>query len=501
MLSSSLFAHGDERSQTAYRALPYNVQAEQSLLGAVLANNGLLHRISDAFSGECFYQPVHAAIYETIQGLRSKGLIATPVTLRQFFHNHEGLAALGGASYLAELASTSVGMSDVESYASTVYELWLKRNLISLGESVVERAYKESLDSPASSQIEEAEKELFRLAESGQTQKAFVPLSESLGEALRRAELAHKRNGSLSGIDTGFDDLNYMLGGLHDSDLLILAGRPSMGKTAFAINLAINACRSMYGSDVREGIKTPRSVGFFSLEMSSEQLAGRMMSMESGVNSSQMRSGGMSEDDFLKIVDANHALYKLPFYIDDTPALTISAVRSRCRRLKRRHNLSFVVVDYLQLLRGTAKSSEFSRVQEVSEITQGLKALAKELNIPVLALSQLSRTVESRDDKRPQLSDLRESGSIEQDADAVMFIYRDQYYVERREPPEHETEKYKKWQQDMERCRNLSEILIAKHRHGPIGKVKLSFDANTTKFGTPDQEWMARLRGDDDGGE
>ena len=498
-MSVSVLVSDEERNQTSYRTLPYNVQAEQSLLGAILTDNEAIHRVGDNFTSECFYEPAHTRIYDAILGLTRKNVVATPVTLRQFFENDEEFAASGGGgAYLIGLASGAIGVPNVESYASTVYELWLKRNLIRLGEDVAGRAYKESLDSPAATQIEEAEKELFRLAESGQTQRAFVPLVDSLSEALNRAKLAHKQNGALSGIDTGFDDMNYMLGGLHDSDLLILAGRPSMGKTAFAVNLAMNSCRSLYEIAQKNGDATPKSVGFFSLEMSAEQLAGRMMAMESGVNSSQMRTGGLSEDDFLKIVDANHSLYKLPFFIDDTPALSIAAVRSRCRRLKRRHNLGFLIVDYLQLLRGGSKASEANRVQEVSEITQGLKALAKELNIPVLALSQLSRTVESRDDKRPQLSDLRESGSIEQDADIVMFIYRDQYYVERREPPEHEAEKYKKWQEDMERCRDVTEILIAKHRHGPIGKVRLAFDSNTTKFRTPTDEWLAKMRQDDE---
>jgi replicative DNA helicase len=496
MSNIALLVKDDERKQEEYRTLPYNVQAEQSLLGALLTDNELAYRVGDSFRPDCFYEPAHGRIYEAILQFRNKGLIATPVTLRQYFDKDAALESAGGGAYLGRLASLAMGVVNIESYANTVYELWLKRSLIRLGEEIVNRAHEETIEEPAAKQIEQAEQALFKLAESGQSEKSFVALSDSLAEAIERAEKAHKRSGAVSGIDTGFDDLNYMLGGFHDSDLLILAGRPSMGKTALAINLALNACRNLVeaAGGLEQGNRSVLpSVGFFSLEMSAEQLAARMIAMESGVNSSRMRAGTLPDEEFMKIVDANRTLYRLPFFIDDTPALSIAAVRNRARRLKRRHNLALLVVDYLQLLRGTAKSSEANRVQEVSEITQGLKAVAKELNIPVIALSQLSRSVESREDKRPQLSDLRESGSIEQDADVVLFIYRDEYYVERRQPPEHETEKHKKWQEEMERCRNLSEVLIAKHRHGPIGKVMLAFDANTTKFGTPDREWIANI--------
>lgn len=470
-----------ERENGAYRTPPYNMQAEQALLGALLTNNDAVHRLPDNFAESCFYFPVHGRIYAAIKRFHDKGLVATPVTLKSFFEDDEGLKEAGGAAYLAELATLSAAIASVESYAADIYENSLKRHLIAISGDISSRAYASDMEDPAVAQIEDAERALYNIADAG-SEKSFVPLSASLAEAVARAEAAHKRDSSLSGIDTGFDDLNYMLGGFQDSDLVILAGRPSMGKTALAVNLAMNGCEALSKPGEEK-----KSVGFFSLEMSAEQLAARMMAMESGVNSARMRAGTLEDEEFLGLVEANKRLYSMPFFIDDTPALSVSAVRARARRLKRKHNLGLLVVDYLQLLRGTAKSSEANRVQEVSEITQGLKAVAKELHIPVIALSQLSRNVENREDKRPQLSDLRESGSIEQDADIVLFIFREEYYVERTMPADHETEKYQRWQENMERCKNIAEVIIAKHRHGPVGAVRLSFDPNTTKFGPADQ--------------
>ena len=405
-------------------------------------------------------------------------MIATPVTLKNHFDKDEALVSIGGAEYLARLAGLSAMVINIADYARTVYDLAVRRKLIEIGGDIVNDAFDKEIELTAAQQIEQAEQTLYTLASEGRSGSGFVMLKKSLKEAIDRAQLAYKHHGKVSGISSGFVDMDALLGGLQDSDLLILAGRPSMGKTALAINIALNACN--YLCEITKD-QAPKSVGFFSLEMSSEQLAARMLSMISKVNAAKLRTGNLTDDDFTHIVRANKEMQELPFFIDDTPALTISALRTRARRLKRKHNLGLLVIDYLQLVRGTTKAGEGNRVQEISEITQGLKAIAKELNIPVIALSQLSRAVEQREDKHPQLSDLRESGSIEQDSDIVMFIYRDEYYESRKEPrvgtPEHDA-----WQARMDEVMNISEVIIAKQRHGPIGAVKLYFDSNTTKF-------------------
>lgn len=466
-----------------YRELPHNIPAEQALLGVILTNNEMINRISEYLKADHFFEPVHRRIYEAIQLFVDRGNIATPVTLKNYFDDDPALAEHGGAEYLAKISGRSIAIINLEHYGRLVYDLAMRRNLINIGQDIVNDAYDSDIGSDSKSQIEGAEHQLFNLASEGAAESGYRHLKESLIEAINRADTAHKSDGTISGVATDFNGLDKLLGGLQNSDLLILAGRPSMGKTAFAINIAVNACKFMQDKNVetKEHDITP-SVGFFSLEMSSEQLAARMIAMESGVDSSSMRVGALSDEDFSKLVMANKNLYGLPFFIDDTPALSIGALRTRARRMKRKHNLSVLIVDYLQLLRGSAKSSEGNRVQEVSEITQGLKAIAKELNMPVIALSQLSRAVEQREDKRPQLSDLRESGSIEQDADVVMFIYREEYYEERKRPADSETEKMGAWQERMEECRNKTEIIIAKQRNGPIGTAKLFFNSNTTKF-------------------
>lgn len=464
-----------------YRSKPQNLQAEQALLGALLINNELINRTGDFLQEEHFCEPVHRRIFRTIRSFMDRGLVASPVTLKTHFEQDQSLSEIGGAEYLVRLAAGATSVINLESYARIIYDLFLRRTLIEVGEDIVNESYDSNNDTPAMKQLEHAEQRLFNLASSGHSETGFVPLNVSLSNAIAAAELAHKRDDKLSGIGTKFNDLDKLLGGLQRSDLLILAGRPSMGKTAFAINLAVNACKSLCERAQREGEEKLPSVGLFSLEMSSEQLAARMIAMESGVDSSRMRVGTLKDEEFVKIVEGNKNLYKLPLYLDDTPALSIAALRTRARRLHRKHNLSLLVVDYLQLLRGSSRQSEGSRVQEVSEITQGLKAVAKELNIPVIALSQLSRAVEQREDKRPQLSDLRESGSIEQDADVVMFIFREEYYVSRSMPQEG-SPKYAEWQEKMSRCHNITDIIIAKQRNGPIGTAKLYFNSNTTKF-------------------
>lgn len=470
--------------QVEYRLPPHNVMAEQAVIGAVLTNNEAINRIGDFLSPEHFYEPVHQRIYEAVIKLMDRGIIASPITLKNYFDKDEALKEVGGAEYLGRLAALAVTVLNVQSYARTVYDLAMRRKLISIGEDTVNEAYDSEIGSTALEQIERMEQELFNLASEGGSDRGFQNLKTSLVEAINRVEQAFKRKEHISGITSGFADLDRLLGGVQNSDLLILAGRPSMGKTALAINIALNACEAMYKASKHETAEQgvpPPAVGFFSLEMSSEQLAARMIAMKTGVNSAKMRIGNLNDAEFAKLVQGNKALAELPFFIDDTPALSIAALRTRARRLKRKHNLGFLLVDYLQLVRGSSKMSESNRVQEVSEITQGLKAIAKELNIPVIALSQLSRAVEQREDKRPQLSDLRESGSIEQDADVVMFIYREEYYVGRKEP-QPGTPKYAEWQEEMNKVMNLSEVIIAKQRNGPIGNATLFFDSNTTQF-------------------
>jgi replicative DNA helicase len=471
-----------------YRQPPANVLAEQMLLGAVLINNEHLNRVDDFLRAEHFYEPVHQRIYDAVHVFQERGVHATPVTLKHYFDKDAALEGVGGADYLARLASMATTTINVLDYGRTVYDLALRRQLIGVGEQVVNDAYDKEIEATATQQIEQAEQSLFTLASEGNNGVGFRPLKQSLTEAIQKAELAYRHKERVTGVASGFSDLDHLLGGLQNSDLLILAGRPSMGKTALAINIAINAALSLTAraaekkiAETEEQVPVP-SVGFFSLEMSSEQLAARILSVMSGVNSAGMRTGFLDENDFAKIVEANRALQNLSFFIDDTPALSISALRTRARRLKRRYNLSLLIVDYLQLVRSVSRASEGNRVQEVSEITQGLKAIAKELNIPVIALSQLSRAVEQREDKRPQLSDLRESGSIEQDADIVMFIYRDEYYVGRKRPEEG-SEAFYEWQSTMDRVRNTAEVIIAKQRNGPIGQVVLHYDSHTTKFG------------------
>jgi replicative DNA helicase len=482
-------ANNNETSieEASYRVVPHNVLAEQMLLGAVLSNNELINKVSDFLLTEHFFEPVHQRIYEAINIFIDRGVIASPVTLKNYFDKDQALTEVGGAVYLAKLAGLATTIINVVDYGKIIYDLAVRRKLIGIGEDIVNDAYDNEIELTASAQIERAEQGLFVLASEGRDgSTGFQALKTSLVDAINRTQMAFKHQEKVSGISTGFIDMDNLLGGLHDSDLLILAARPSMGKTALAVTLALNSCQYLYanysnGDNKNEdGQSTPPAVGFFSLEMSAEQLAMRMLSIVSEINSSKMRSGKISQDDFAKLIDANRRLYQLPFFIDDTPALSISSLRTRARRLKRRYNLKLLIVDYLQLVRGVGKN-ESNRVQEVSEITQGLKAIAKELNIPVIALSQLSRAVEQREDKRPMLSDLRESGSIEQDADIVMFIYRDEYYVSRKEPREG-TEDYAKWQSDMDRVANIAEVIIAKHRNGPIGNVKLHYDSNTTKF-------------------
>jgi len=479
------------------RMPPHNFEAEAALLGAILNNNAAYERVSDILRPEHFADARHGRIYEACGKLIERGQLANPVTLSAFFRQDEHLAEIGGAQYLAELSNNMVSVINAGDYGKLVYDLYLRRELIEIGESVVNEAYQYELDADAANQIENAEQRLFSLATAGAAESGFVAFGPALTRAVENVEHAYKNAGKVVGVTTGLRDIDRKLGGLHPSDLLILAGRPSMGKTALAMNVAFNAAISSHktrasGEDQFDELRTG-AIAVFSLEMAAEQLAGRLLSQAAGVSGDNMRRGDLNEDDFERLVIASRELNTVPLYIDDTPALPVSTLRTRCRRLKRQHGLAMIVVDYLQLLAPPTNFRGDGRVQEVSEITRSLKAIAKELGCPVLALSQLSRAVEQRDDKRPQLSDLRESGSIEQDADVVMFIYREQYYLERAEPaqkPEESTDKfgerYSQWQERLNQVYNTAEVIVAKQRHGPVGNVRLFFDGNFTKFGDLD---------------
>lgn len=471
-----------EDNNNLYREAPHNELAEKMILGSILINNDHYNKISDILFPEHFYLPIHMKIYESITKLIEKGMVASAVTLKNYFENEEILSDLGGADYLARLAALGTSIINMTDYAKTLIDLFLRRQLIGVGEEIVNDAYISNIDYDGEKQLENAEHKLFLLSDfNRESSNGFIHLKDNLIHSLEKIQSAFKHKDSVTGISSGFTDLDSLLGGFQDSDLVILAGRPSMGKSAVVINLAYNACKFLAKKNKTEKLPIPQSVGLFSLEMAGDQIATRLISMLSGINSSKLRSGHINQEDFAKVVAANKELYELPFFIDDTPALSISALRTRARRLKRRYNLSLLIVDYLQLVRGSSRTSDGNRVLEISEITMGLKAIAKELNIPVIALSQLSRAVEQREDKRPLLSDLRESGSIEQDADIVMFIYREDYYLIRKQPKEG-TAEHEKWQMSMDQVMNITELIVAKQRNGPVGNVKIYFDSNTTKF-------------------
>jgi replicative DNA helicase len=473
-INSILNASAEQRT---YRTMPHNLDAEQELLGAILVNNDAAAKVSGFLEMQHFANNLHARIYEAALKLIERGELATPVTLKAYFERDQALADIGGTAYLARLAASATTIINAEQYGRAVYDLALRREIIRIGEEMVNTAYESTVDDPAKEQIETAEQQLFALAEKGTHEGGFQPFSASLTQSIAMIDAAFRRDG-LSGVGSGLRDLDNKLGGLHRSDLIILAGRPSMGKTALATIIAFNAAKEFHQTNGQSGAV----VGFFSLEMSAEQLATRILSTETRIPSHKLRRGEISDDDFTnRLVPANQLLSEIPFFIDDTASLSIAALRTRARRLKRSHKLGMVVVDYLQLMRGSGRLRNDNRVQEISEITQGLKALAKDLDVPVLALSQLSRAVESRDDKRPQLADLRESGAIEQDADVVMFVYREEYYLARAEPKEG-TAEHLTWQSDMDKVHNVAEVIIGKQRHGPIGNVQMAFEPDFTRF-------------------
>ena len=483
LTDSNVLKLAPDAPNPAYRSAPHNIEAEQSLLGAILVNNDAFYRVSDFLEQKHFFETIHQVIYETAGSLIRMGKVATPVTLKTFLPAETDIGGMTVGQYLARLASEATTIINAQDYGRTVYDLALRRDLIHIGEDMVNVAFDAPVDFAPRAQIEDAERKLYELAETGRYDGGFQRFSQALTVAVDMAANAYKRDGRLSGIATGLRDLDTKMGGLQHSDLIVLAGRPGMGKTALATNIAYNIAKAHHAEVQPDG--TMKSVnggivGFFSCEMSAEQLATRILAEQTGIASSNIRRGGITEMDFEKIRNYSIELQSLPLYVDETGGLSISQLTARARRLKRQKGLDLIVVDYIQLLQGSGKRSD-NRVQEVTEITTSLKALAKELAVPIIALSQLSRQVESRDDKRPQLSDLRESGSIEQDADVVMFVYREEYYLANKEPrpgtPEHE-----KWLLEMYLAHGKAEVIIGKQRHGPTGTVELQFEGQFTRF-------------------
>ena len=496
---------GHEPLPTA-TALPQNIEAEAALLGALMIDNRLVEDVQIRLQPHHFFEPLHGRIYEAVLRLTDRNMVANPVTLRPLFEADEAMREVGGAAYLAQLTGSGAAVIGARDFAAQIYDLALLRALVGVGRDLVEGALDTSEDVAPLAQIERAESELYRVAEEGGSEGKVKSFGEATRMALEQAEKALNSGGHLSGVTTGIDGINSKIGGLHNSDLLILAGRPGMGKTSLATNMAFAAAQR-FVQDQGDGIAPDKSAGapvaFFSLEMSADQLATRILAEQSGISSENLRMGKISKQEFQQLARASGELANLPLYIDDTPGLTIAALRARARRLKRQKGIGMVVVDYLQLLQGSGKSSNDNRVQEISEISRGLKQLAKELQLPVLALSQLSRAVEQREDKKPQLSDLRESGSIEQDADIVMFVYREDYYVAAKEPKRpidgddaRIFEAYEQWRRDMERVYGMAELIVAKQRHGATGKVRMKFDSRITKFSdAADDQYLPELRG------
>ena len=461
--------------QTLKNKQPSNLEAEQALLGSILVNNDIIDEISTIISSNIFYDPAHIKIYEVIENLNNKGMIANPITLKNFFEKDNMLSEVGGTEYIVKLTRFSGSVKQAIDYAKIIHEMYLRRELILVSDKLTEDTLNtNSEDKNAENIIEDTEKSLYDLAERGTFSQSYLKFNKALDETIKMATLAMQSDQGIVGVPTGLTDLDEKLGGLHKSDLVILAGRPSMGKTALATNIAFNAAQNVLSRQEKS------SVAFFSLEMSSEQLSTRILSEQARIKSDDIRRGKVTEEEINRYIETSRNIYNLPLFIDETPAITIAALSNRARRIKRLHGLGLIVVDYIQLMRSSSNKNE-GRVQEISEITQGLKALAKELSVPVLALSQLSRAVEQRDDKQPQLADLRESGSIEQDADVVMFVYREAYYLERKQPKLGSIE-HAEWQSKMNDVNGLADIILGKQRHGPTGTVKVEFEGIYTKF-------------------
>ncbi len=466
-----------------------NIEAELALIGCILWDNRNYEKIADFLKVEHFANDNNRSLYNTIKNLLDKNILVSPITLKNYINNDEN--EFDNLKYLNQIKDSAPSTQNALQYAKIVYDLHVKRNLLSIGHNIIQETTNNNENLDGENLIENAENDLYLLSQTGNNERNFYKFGEALGNAVNIISEAYKRDGKIAGIPTGFKDLDKKLGGLHNSDLIIIAGRPSMGKTALGTNIAFN-CAIKYKEEIDENnvkkLTDGGKVAFFSLEMSSEQLATRILAEQSKISSDKMRKAELSKNDFTKIAKVSSDLEDLNFIIDDNPVLTIPTLRARARRLKRLHNINLIIIDYLQLMSGSSQKND-GRVQEISEITRGLKSVAKELNIPIIALSQLSRQVEQREDKRPQLADLRESGTIEQDSDVVMFIYRESYYLERAEPikkPEEDeikyNERHNRWRELCEDSYNKAEIIIAKQRHGPIGTIKMHFDANFTKF-------------------
>jgi replicative DNA helicase len=467
--------------QEAYRHVPYDIDVEQALLGAILVDNQALERVSSVLRAEHFYDPLHQRLYEAMSGSMERGgMVITPLTLHAALKADPGLQEVGGHAYLAGLAEAAPAYANVRDYARILHDLFVRRSLIHLGEDIVNTAYEAPIEKPPQAQIEEAEKALYRISETSRYGEGPIDFAESLRRTVELAEKAQARGGRISGVASGFADLDSLLGGLQPSDLIIIAGRPGMGKTSLATNIAFHASRA-YAQDMQDGVEVPRGcpVLFFSLEMAAQQLSARILSEQTEIEMSKIRNGRFSEHEWEQFVLKMQDLSTLPLFIDDTGGVSIAQIAARARRLKREKNIGMVIIDHIQLVAASRKTE--NRVQEITEISKNLKVLAKELNVPVLALSQLSRSVDSRDDKRPVLSDLRESGSIEQDADVVMFVYREAYYLKSRKPPEDDPE-FTKWAEKMERVNHLADVLVEKHRHGATTRIELFFDDRFTRF-------------------
>ena len=452
---------------------PSNLEAEQALLGSILVNNDIIDEISNIINPVSFYDPAHTKVYEVIETLNNKGMIANPITLKNYFEKDNMLNEVGGTEYLVKLTRFSGSAKQAIDYAKIIHEMYLRRELVLISDNLSSETLN-TKEQSAEKIIEGTEKSLFDLAERGSFSQSFLKFNQALDQTIEMATLAMKNDKGIVGVPTGLKDLDEKLGGLHKSDLVILAGRPSMGKTALATNIAYNAAQDIMSRQEKS------SVAFFSLEMSSEQLSTRILSEQARIKSDDIRRGKVTEEEINRYIETSRNIYNLPLFIDETPAITIATLCNRARRIKRLFGVSLVVVDYIQLMRAGSNRSD-NRVQEISEITQGLKALAKELGVPVLALSQLSRAVEQRDDKQPQLADLRESGSIEQDADVVMFVYREEYYLERKQPKLGSIE-HAEWQSKMNDVNGLADIILGKQRHGPTGTIKVEFEGIYTKF-------------------
>ncbi len=454
---------------------PCNIEAEQALLGSILVNNDIIDEISNTIKSYIFFDPAHVKIYDVILNLNNKGMIANPITLKNFFEKDNMLNEVGGTEYLVKLTRFSGSTKQAVDYAKIIHEMYLRRQLILISDNLSSDTLNaNSKEQNAESIIEGTEKSLYDLAERGSFSQSFIQFNKALDQTIQMATLAMQNDQGIVGVPTGLSDLDEKLGGLHKSDLIILAGRPSMGKTALATNIAYNAAQNIIKRQEKS------SIAFFSLEMSSEQLSTRILSEQARIRSDDIRRGKVTEEEINRYIETSRNIYNLPLYIDETPAITIATLSNRARRIKRLNGLSLVVVDYIQLMRSSSNKND-GRVQEISEITQGLKALAKELSVPILALSQLSRAVEQRDDKQPQLADLRESGSIEQDADVVMFVYREAYYLERKQPKLGSIE-HAEWQSKMNDVNGLADIILGKQRHGPTGTIKVEFEGIYTKF-------------------